>query len=145
MNPLITVLPDLVRKAIDKWGPASQMDEKDKLELESQVRLAVMSDENKKLETAMSAILEEAKSKDPWTSRARPSFLYVMYAMILASIPMGVLSAFDPEMAEQVANGMKAWLGAIPDGLWATFGVGYSGYAIARSVDKKQIKQSFMQ
>jgi hypothetical protein len=86
----------------------------------------------------MSAIIAEAQSSDPWTSRARPSFLYVMYVMILSSIPMGVLSAFKPEMAIQIAAGMKAWLSAVPVELWTVFGLGYTGYTVARSVwDKK--------
>lgn len=95
--------------------------------------------ELKEMETSMSAIIEEAKSNDPWTSRARPTFLYVMYAMILIAVPMGILSAFNPEMSVKIADGMKAWLASIPDGLWATFGIGYTGYAIARSVDKTKI------
>ena len=33
----------------------------------------------KEMETRLSAILAEANSKDPWTSRARPSFMYVIY------------------------------------------------------------------
>lgn len=90
----------------------------------------------KELEVSMSAILAEANSEDPWTSRARPSFLYVMYAMILAAIPMGILSAFSPATATAVASGMQAWLGAIPEGMWATFGAGFLGYSAARSVDK---------
>ena len=90
-------------------------------------------------EQRLSAIIAEAKSKDPWTSRARPSFLYVMYMMILAAIPIGVLSAFRPEMAEQVAAGMRAWLAAIPPELWAVFGVGYLGYTGAREFGKKQV------
>ncbi|RPJ07929.1 MAG: hypothetical protein EHM36_06140, partial [Deltaproteobacteria bacterium] len=91
----------------------------------------------KEIELSMSAILAEAKSQDPWTSRARPTFLYVVYLMILASIPMGILSAFKPDLAVSIAKGMQAWLSSIPDGLWATFGIGYSGYSIARSMDKK--------
>lgn len=86
---------------------------------------------------SMSVMVEEARSADPWTSRARPSFLYVMYVLILCAIPMGALSAFRPEIAEAVAKGMQAWLAAIPDGLWATFGVGYGGYSIARSWEKR--------
>jgi hypothetical protein len=31
----------------------------------------------------MAAVLAEAESPDPWTSRARPSFLYVMYVLLL--------------------------------------------------------------
>jgi hypothetical protein len=90
-------------------------------------------------ENQLSAILAEAKSADPWTSRARPSFLYVMYIMILFSFPMGILSIFSPESASQIAVGMKAWLGAIPDALWGMFGAGYLGYVGSRSYDKKKI------
>ena len=84
----------------------------------------------------MSVMLAEAQSTDKWTSRARPSFLYVMYLMILISIPFAMLWAFSPDVAQRMTTGLKLWLGAIPDGLWATFGLGYSGYAIARSVEK---------
>lgn len=86
----------------------------------------------------MSAILAEAQSKDPWTSRARPSFMYVMYIMILFGIPMGILTAFSPQTAVAIAQGMKAWLEAIPNALWGTFGTGYAGYVIARSYEKGQ-------
>ena len=38
----------------------------------------------------LSAIVAEANSQDPWTSRARPSFLYVVYLMLLArNLPLG--------------------------------------------------------
>lgn len=124
---------------IDKLFP-----DKDK---RRQAKLALMEmqqrGELKELETRMSAIIAEAKSDDPWTSRARPSFLYVIYLMILASIPMGIIAAFSPETATAIAGGMQAWLGSIPEGLWATFGIGYSGYAVARSYDKKKILTLF--
>lgn len=94
------------------------------------------SGEFKAQEIQLSAILAEANSKDPWTSRARPSFLYVMYVMILAAIPMGILSAFRPDMAVQIATGMRAWLGAIPSELWSVFGIGYLGYTGARQFGK---------
>lgn len=84
----------------------------------------------------LSAIIAEAQSQDPWTSRARPSFLYVMYLMILFGIPMGILSVWHPEAAAAVAKGVSAWLEAIPDSLWTLFGVGYLGYAIPRSIEK---------
>jgi len=89
------------------------------------------------LQVRLSAILAEAQSKDPWTSRARPSFLYVIYLMILTSIPMGILSAFEPEIATKIITGMQGWLNAIPDSLWALFGAGYLGYSAARSWDKR--------
>lgn len=90
-------------------------------------------------ENQLTAIVAEAKSSDKWTSRARPSFLYVMYVLILFSIPMGILSAFKPDMAIQIAAGMKAWLAAIPDGLWGVFGAGYLGYVGAREFGKTKL------
>ena len=35
------------------------------------------------IKAQLSAILAQAGSADRWTSRARPAFLYVMYAVIL--------------------------------------------------------------
>ena len=98
--------------------------------------------ELKELEVQMSAIVMEAKSADPWTSRARPSFLYVVYLIILMAIPMGFLSAISPETASAVADGFRAWLGAIPEEMWSLFGVGYLGYVTGRSYDKKKILES---
>jgi hypothetical protein len=90
----------------------------------------------KEMETRLSAILAEAQSTDPWTSRARPSFMYVIYILILSSIPMGFLFAFQPEVADAVIQGFTGWLQAIPDSLYTLFGAGYLGYAGARTVDK---------
>jgi len=90
----------------------------------------------KEMEIRLSAIMAEASSKDPWTSRARPSFMYVIYILILASIPMGFLFAVSPEVAGNVVQGFTGWLHAIPDSLYTLFGAGYLGYAGARTVDK---------
>ena len=88
------------------------------------------------LKTQMAAILAEAQSPDPWTSRARPSFLYVMYAIILWAIPMGIISAFEPALAKGIADGMNGYLAGIPDSLWGLFGTGYLGYTAARQWGK---------
>jgi len=92
--------------------------------------------EFKKQEIQLSAILAEAKSADPWTSRARPTFLYVVYLMILMGIPIGILSVFSPDSATQIATGLRSWLAAIPTELYTLFGVGYLGYTGARTWDK---------
>jgi len=127
---------DFGSKVLDKLFP----DPKEKAEAQAKLMSLQQAGELKELEVRMSAIIAEAKSADPWTSRARPTFMYVIYAMILFSIPMGFLAAFDPAKATAVASGMQAWLAAIPDGLWATFGIGYTGYSVARSIDKKTLK-----
>ena len=130
----LTAAMDLGGKIIDKiWQDPAQRDQA-KLELLKMQQ----SGELDAVKVQMSAILAEAQSSDPWTSRARPSFLYVMYIMILAAIPMGILSAFNPDLAVKIADGLKAWLAAIPEALWAVFGIGYTGYTVARSAwDKK--------
>jgi hypothetical protein len=88
------------------------------------------------LRTQMSAIVAEAQSVDPWTSRARPSFLYVMYALLLWAIPMGLISAAAPDMAADIARGMTAYLNGLPEPLYALFGTGYLGYTAARQWGK---------
>lgn len=138
-NLLVGPLADLVGDTLKRVLPAEKMSEKDRTKLEADLKLAIMQAEDSQLQTRMAAILAEAKSADPWTSRARPSFLYVMYILILVSVPMGILAAFSPDTAKDIATGMKDWLKAIPDGLWAVFGAGYLGYSAARSFDKGKI------
>lgn len=94
------------------------------------------SQEMEAIKTQMTAIVAEARSADPWTSRARPSFLYVMYTMILWAIPMGLIAAVRPDMARGIADGMNAYLAGIPEPMWALFGTGYLGYTAARSWGK---------
>ena len=132
-DPLTAAL-DLGGKLIDKIFPDPAQRDAAKLELLKMQQAGELD----AVKVQMSAIIAEAQSADPWTSRARPSFLYVMYVMILAAIPMGVLAAFYPDRAVAIANGMRAWLAAVPDTLWAVFGVGYTGYTVARSVWDKQ-------
>ena len=94
------------------------------------------SREMEQLRQQMAAIVAEANSADPWTSRARPSFLYVMYALLLWSIPMGLIAAVNPGMAMGIARGMNAYLAGIPEELYALFGTGYLGYTAARAWGK---------
>lgn len=117
---------------IDKVIPDPEQREKAKLELLRQEQAGQL----KETEVALSAIIAEANSTDPWTSRARPSFLYCMYIMILSSIPMGIVFAVNPDVAGDVISGVTGWLKAIPESMWALFGAGYLGYVGARSYDK---------
>lgn len=134
-NPLIIGgVVDLLSKGIDRIFPDKVEREKAKLALLEAQREGQL----KELEISMSAILAEANSQDPWTSRARPSFMYVMYILLLSSLPMGLLFAFQPEVAGAVTLGFGNWLGAIPDEMWWLFGAGYLGYAGARTFEKKK-------
>jgi hypothetical protein len=130
--PIIESLIGPIAKLIDKIIPDPEARNRAKLEL---LKLEGSQD-MEAMKTQMAAILAEAQSPDPWTSRARPSFLYVMYAMILWALPMGLIAAIRPEMATDIAQGMNAYLAGIPESLWAVFGTGYLGYTAARQWGK---------
>ncbi|QZD89206.1 holin family protein [Qipengyuania aurantiaca] len=129
---LIESLIGPIASIIDKIIPDKEARAKAKLEL-----LALEgTHELKAIEARLSAIVAEANSRDPWTSRARPSFLYVMYTVILFSLPMGVLAAFSPQAAQDIGSGITAYLRGLPDELYALFGTGYLGYTAARQWGK---------
>jgi hypothetical protein len=121
-----------VSKLLDRIIPDPQQREQAKLEL-----LKLQGDQEMAgIAAQMQAIVVEAQSVDPWTSRARPSFLYMMYALILWAIPMGLIAAVNPRMALGIGNGMTAYLRGIPEELYALFGTGYLGYTAARTWGK---------
>ena len=129
--PLESILGPLA-SIIDKIIPDKAARERAKLEL---LKLQG-SQELDAVQARLSAIVAEAGSADPWTSRARPSFLYVMYALLLWALPMGLIAAFRPEAARDIAAGMNAYLSGLPEPLYALFGTGYLGYSAARQWGK---------
>lgn len=139
MNPLfIGPIAEFANKLVDRVFPDKVAQEADRAKFKIAVLDMQQSGDLATLQQQMSAILSESQSTDPWTSRARPSFMYVIYILILMGIPMGFLAAFRPEIASAVATGMKAWLEAIPDSLYTLFGVGYLGYTGARTLEKRK-------
>lgn len=135
MDPIASVVTGVAKPLFDLIDNLFTSDEE-----REKAKLALMTQEGQQrlAETAqqMSAILAEANSSDPWTSRARPAFLYVMYLLVLTSLPMGVLFAIKPEAANAIAVGFGAWLNAIPESMWALFGAGFLGYTGARTWEK---------
>lgn len=128
LNALIAPVAGL----LDKIIPDPKAREAAKLELlrlENSQDLALLS-------AQLSAIIAETSSPDPWTSRARPGFLYVIYTLILWSIPMGIIAAIEPQMAHDIATGMTRYLNGLPEPLYALFGTGYLGYTAARQWGK---------
>lgn len=82
--PLVDALIGPIASIIDKIIPDKEARAKAKLEL-----IALEgTQEMRMIEAQLQAIVAEANSADP-TSRARPSFLYVMYILLLAALPMG--------------------------------------------------------
>jgi hypothetical protein len=119
-------------KLIDKLIPDPEQKSKAQLELLRMQQEGALDE----IKTQLSAITAEAQSEDPWTSRARPSFLYVVYILLLWSIPMGVLTIFNPDAATAFTAGFKAWMHAIPEPILTLFAVVMTGYVAGRSWEK---------
>ena len=130
--PLLEALIGPIAALIDKVIPDKAQRDKAKLELLQLQGSQDLAEINARL----AAIVAEANSHDPWTSRARPSFLYVMYVLLLWALPMGLLAAFSPAKAAEIAAGMNAYLAGLPEPLYALFGTGYLGYTAARQWGK---------
>jgi hypothetical protein len=129
---LVETLIGPLASLLDKLIPDKEARARAKLEL---LQLEG-TQELRAIEARLGAIVAEAGSQDPWTSRARPSFLYVIYILLLWSLPMGVLAAFSPATARDIAAGMNAYLAGLPEPLYALFGTGYLGYTAARQWGK---------
>ena len=129
---LIPILLKFGEKIIDQVIPDKEAKEKALYEL---TKLA-NDKEAQELDQQYKAIVAEANSQDKWTSRARPSFLYVVYIMILFSLPMGLAAVFAPQHVMTFIGGVNLWLNSIPGELYTLFGAGYLGYGAYRTIDK---------
>ena len=129
---LLEAIVGPISRLLDKIIPDPEARDRAKLEL---IRLQG-DQEMQAIGVQMQAIVAEAQSSDPWTSRARPSFLYVMYTLILWAIPMGLIAAVDPKLALDIGNGMTSYLSGLPEELYMLFGTGYLGYTAARTWGK---------
>jgi hypothetical protein len=96
--------------------------------------------EFKTQEIQLSAILAEAKSADPWTSRARPAFMWCFYIILLyIGIVLPTIGVFFPDKMVMLYDNVGQGFGAIPEGLWTTFTFGYLGYTGAREFGKTKL------
>lgn len=126
------IVADVAKGLISRlWpDPAQQAEAQRKLvELQQTGQL-------REVELQLSAILAEANSADPWTSRARPTFLYLMYALISLLVVGAIVGIWWPAQVMQAADNLNKLLAALPEQLWWLFGTGYLGYTGARMWEK---------
>ena len=110
--------------------------EDEKASARAKMMAAQTSGKGSEMEAELSAIVMEAQSADPWTSRARPTFLYLIYLVIVLCVVGGIIGIWWPDHVSTAAGNIANLLGAIPENLWWLFGAGYLGYTGARSFDK---------
>lgn len=136
MTPtVVTGLLGIGGKLLDKFFPDPAERERAKLQLmEMQGR-----GELQEMELSLGAILAEANSRDKWTSRARPSFMYVFYLILVSLVLLApLIGVFVPEAMKLFYANVKLGFAAIPEPLWWTFTTGYLGYTTAREYGKTQ-------
>ena len=134
MDP-VTGLLSIGSKLIDHFWPNKEEAGKRKIEL----ALMAQNGDLKELEISMSAIVAEAKSKDKWTSRARPTFMYLFYVIVVSLVIIfPTIGIFFPEAMAAFYKNLDFGFKAIPEPMWWTFTTGYLGYTGARSYDKKK-------
>lgn len=131
---LLSPVADMANKVLDKIIP----DANQRAEAQARVLELQQAGEFRELDQRMAAIIIEAQSSDPWTSRARPSFMYVFYLILIFLIlVMPGVGVFFPDRMDLFFANVAKGFQAIPEPMWWTFGAGYLGYTHYRSGEKK--------
>ena len=106
-------------------------------ELQVQLQQKAMDLELATVNAQMEMITAEAKSSDPWTSRARPMFMYIFYSiLVVCGIVAPLVGIFFPAEMGLFFSNMALGFKAIPADLYALFGAGYLGYTGFRTFEK---------
>jgi len=135
MLSLAAPLIEVGAKLIDKLIP----DPEAKAKAQQELLQMQQKGELVELETRMQAIMAEANSADPWTSRARPSFMYVFYfVLVMLTIIAPFFGIFFPEEMTQFYTNVGSGFNAIPEAMWWTFTTGFLGYTGARMYEKRK-------
>ena len=101
-------------------------------EYELQVR--AMDAESKAIEAASANIRAEAQSGDKWTSRARPTFLYLFYVILAFNFIFVPIAQMIKGISLQQLHPIE-----FPDIMWEVFVAGYLGYTGVRSWEKSKL------
>lgn len=124
---------DIGKKLLDKFFP----DEQQRAAAEVQLYQMAQSGDFNDLEKRMTAICLEAQSDDSFVKRARPTFLYVFYFVIITLVVIApFVGVFHPDEMKLFYANVKLGFEAVPGELWAVFTAGFMGYSYNRSQDK---------
>ncbi len=129
---------DSVGKVINGLFTTDDEREKNKIAL-TQISLAAQQAENEMKERLEKAYLDDAKdlrrqitteiqSQDAYVRRARPTFNYIFYIIIVINY------IFIPIYQMFTGNPLKPI--DLPTEMWTVFGVGFIGYGYLRTVEK---------
>jgi hypothetical protein len=92
----------------------------------------------------IAAIQAQDGNNDAFVRRSRPTFLYIMYGVVIAGALLAIFSAFNPGAASTITKTFDDFFRGLPDSLYWLFGSAYLGYSGARSFDKWQTGKQAM-
>lgn len=132
---LVNGIVDVGKDLIARFFPNPE----DRAKAELELMKMQQSGELTELAARMDAIKTEAASSDPWTSRARPMFMYVFYLVIIMLVMITpIIGVFFPAQMEIFFKNVDMGFKAIPSELWLTFSAGYLGYSGLRTIEKNK-------
>lgn len=122
-----------IQRVVDRVLP-ERVSAKEKQDLERELTLEMMGQSG-------AAIEAEAKSEDSYVRRARPTFLYIMYLVIIFNyifIPVTQQFALILLASGMIESNLTNALTPLqlPKEMWYLFGSGFLGYAGARTWEK---------
>ena len=100
---LLPALAPLLERVIERVLPDKEAAGRVRTELARMQQAG----ELKSTELMLSAILAEAGSADKWTSCARPSFLYVMYFVILSCLGASIAGVWWPDAVTTAVQAVR--------------------------------------
>lgn len=136
IGALLGILSPVIQGVTNRFFPNPE-DELKRQELNQRLAIAIMENDSALQAQIVEVYKLEAGSADPFVSRARPTFMYVMYALFAACPLGGMLSIFYPQEVFQAAENTKLLFEAIPAELMATFFGCFAVYSINRTSEKK--------
>ena len=78
----------------------------------------------------------DSQSTSKYRSFARPTFLYLFYALILLSLPIGLLNYLNNDFYLALVDGMKTYLSIIPEYMITGFLTIIGVLGVGRTIEK---------
>jgi hypothetical protein len=104
---------------------------------EYELQARAMDAESKAIDAASANIRAEAQSGDKWTSRARPTFLYLFYIILAFNFILVPIAQMIKGMSFESLHPIE-----FPEIMWEVFVAGYLGYTGVRSWEKTKLVKS---
>jgi hypothetical protein len=137
MNLLKLIGGDTISKVVDRVLP-KKISQEDRIKLEQEFEIELMNNDTKLESYKRDLIRAEAESEDKFVSRARPTFLYIVYIILVFNfiiVPIGnQLITFAALFLDK--SSPEFYTVELPKDLYDLFKIVMLGYIGGRSWEK---------